>query len=354
MGESLRISTGLFLLLAVLLGNLKAMNVIETDKEVLIESRNKYPNKIFDSIYFINEINKIECLENKPTVEIDLSNDISVNLNDVRRTLNYLNRRAIKLNFLNISNTNIDEDVLLACEHLFSNNSFKHLDISGTLAAQNAKDLSKNEKIIFIEENLLHKIKKKLQKTFGKEVIFRHKRYYEKTKSFARAREEGKFEGSNLQRVTFLFPDKENELTDEAKEEFLNSSSLINLRKLNLKNQGIDDDFIKKLCKNITFSKVESIDLNDNEKVTEKSLKFISESKILGSVREHPQISSRYECHFSEIFINIKGTSIPHTILEKYQNEPQNKDFSIRFLSPVQDDTITEPVNKGIKWLRLV
>ncbi len=329
------------LFLAVLLDDLKAMNFIETEKEFLIESINKYPKKIFNARDFLDEVDKIDNVFQKSAVELDLSNDVSLNCHDVTIILSYFNRRNIKVNFLNISSTNITQKIFYDYDSLISNPDFKYLDISDTLAAETEEDFSKKPKIIFIKENLLKNLKKKLQKTFGKEVISRHKRYYEKTKSFTRAWEEGKFEGSNVQRVTFLFPDKENEFTDEAKEEFLNSSSLINLKKLNLKNQGIDDDFIKKLCKNITFSKIEFIDLHNNEKVTEKSLKFISESKILGSVRELPQINSRYKCHFSEIFINIKGTSIPQTILEKYQNEPQNKDFSIRFLSPVQDDTIT-------------
>lgn len=345
---------GFFSLLMVFLGDLKAMEFTEATEEILIESKNRYPNKIFNAEDFLNEVDNIDSLLQKPTVELDLSNDASLNSRDVSKILRYFKKRSIALNFLNISNTNIDESIFDEYNWLVSNPNFKYLDISGTLAAQSTDDFSKNENIIFIGKNMLERLNGEVEKAFGKEVIDRHTRYYDTTKSFTQAWEEGKFEGLNLRRVMALFPDKDNEFTDDMKERFLNSHSLINLRTLNLKKQGIDDVFIRKLSENKTFARIININLNDNEKITENSLKTISESGVIGSIRDLPQMSSRYDRPSVELRITTERcTNIPVEIIKKYDNVPQNTKFSITYLHPFDGTQTAEPVNNGIKWLHL-
>lgn len=160
-----------------------AMDFKETPNEILIASKNKYPKKIFDAKEFISEVGAIDSLSQKPMVGLDLLNDASLNSMDVRNILCYLNKRDIKLSFLNLSNTNVDEHIFPRCYSLISNPDFKYLNIANTTIVEMQEGLAKEEKIIFIGKNHLKILKRKdLKKVFVKEAIERHERYYETTK----------------------------------------------------------------------------------------------------------------------------------------------------------------------------
>ena len=169
----------IFIFLLLFANRLQAMNFIEKEEEIFIESKDKYPKKIFDTQEFLKEIDEIENLWKKPTIALDLSNDDSLNFMDVETILSYLSRRNIKVNFLNLSHTNVDNHIFEDYDSLISNQDFKYLDISDTPAAESTEDFSKKQKIIFIKKSLFNNIRKELEDAFGKEVIERHKTYYE-------------------------------------------------------------------------------------------------------------------------------------------------------------------------------
>jgi len=164
---------------------------------------------------------------------------------------------------------------------------------------------------------------------------------------------EEKFSGPSLGDVTEIFTiSDEYQLTDEQKQKLCSSATLKNLKVIDLSNQGIDDDFMSKICKNPTFSRVIKLDLSGNKKLTDQTLKLISESQFLGSIRDLPQISSRYGKPSSEIHINVKDTSISPRAISQFNREPQNRDFVIRYLHPVTDQETSLPAT-GIKWLQI-
>jgi len=69
------------------------------------------------------------------------------------------------------------------------------------------------------------------------------------------------------------------------KEEFLsNLPKYRNIRTLKIGGLDIDDNFIERLSQNHAFARLANIDLSHNPKITEKSLKAILESDILGSI----------------------------------------------------------------------
>ncbi len=174
------IKINIFTFLLISANPLQAMDFTEKEEEIFIESKDKYPKKTFDTQKFLSEIDGIDNLAQKPTVALDLSNDASLNFIDVETILSYLNRRNIKVNFLNLSHTDVDENIFSDYDSLIANKDFKYLDISGTPAAESAEDFSKKSKIIFIKKGLFDKLKKELEETFGKEVIERHQVYYDK------------------------------------------------------------------------------------------------------------------------------------------------------------------------------
>ncbi len=168
-----------FIFLFFIASNLQAMNVIEKENEILIESKDKYPIKIFNATDFIDEMHNINSLCQKPAIALDLSNDASLNSLDVDTIISYLNRRNIQINFLDLSSTDIDESILDNYDPLISNKDFRYLDISDTHPADNVEGLSEKPKIIFIKKRILGEKRRKLKKAFGKEVIKRHEAYYE-------------------------------------------------------------------------------------------------------------------------------------------------------------------------------
>ncbi|MBL8676710.1 MAG: hypothetical protein JNJ47_04720 [Alphaproteobacteria bacterium] len=349
-------AAGFILFLSLFVNDLKAVKFTEANEAIFIESENKYPSKIFDAeefLDFLDDENQSAKLESKPIIELDLSNDSSLNSSDIKKILTYFKKRNIKVNYLNISNTNIDEDVLAALDYLLTNASFKQLDISGTGIAQCSEDFPRKQKVIFIDKSTLETSRGSLEDVFGKDVIGRHISYYETTKSFTKIWNKEKFEGLNLRRVTTIMPDKDNELTSEMAEDFLNSQhSLINLRTLSFEKQNIDDSFIKALCNNKTFSRIMNLDLTGNPGVTDSSLDLISGSNIIGSIRDLPQTSGRYNLPSSEIYITVKGTGISFDSIRKYKEAPQNNDFSITYLHPFYNTPTADPVTGAIKWLQ--
>lgn len=163
------------------------------------------------------------------------------------------------------------------------------------------------------------------------------------------------FNKSTLRNVSTLSPNDDNQLRDnnQMRNALSQSTALVSLKVLNLHNQGIDDAFIKKLCNNSTFSRVIRFNLSGNPEITEKSLEFLSNSDIIGSIRDLPQLSGSYGKPSSEIYIETQNTGISLETIKKYQAKPTRFDFSIRYLHPFTNKRTAEPVSDSIKWLQL-
>lgn len=167
--------------------------------------------------------------------------------------------------------------------------------------------------------------------------------------TFDQAIERGGFDNPQMRSVMQLW-DPDGVLSHEIAHQLLESTALTNLRTLDLKNENIDDDFIRQLCQNPTFARLINIDLSGNENITSQSLQYILDSDIIGSIRDLPQISGRYGCPSSEVYITIDGTSISKEDMQPYLDKPRHG-FVIRYLSP-QDRASSPTVNNAIKWLQ--
>lgn len=163
----------------------------------------------------------------------------------------------------------------------------------------------------------------------------------------------GGFNSPKLKSTIQLWdPNNDFKFTKEMKEEFLKSTALTGLKILELNNKDIDDNFIEEMCKNKTFARLITIDLSNNKNITSKSLKYIRESDIIGSTRDLPQISGKYGCPSSEVYINIDGTGITDKKdIKKYFGEPRSE-FVIRYMHPVHNTATYPTINNGIKWLQ--
>lgn len=169
-----------FLSLCLFMSDSKAVRITEAPEEVFIESENRYPKKIFAANDFLQEVGeKLNSIKTKPLVEINLSNDESLNSRDVKRILAYFKKMNIKIKALNVSGTGIDSDLLPIFDQLLKEPNFKCLDISDTKVAEVITDAD-NPKVIFVPARLMqmHDTKVKIKKIFGEDTFKRHVEYY--------------------------------------------------------------------------------------------------------------------------------------------------------------------------------
>ena len=151
---------------------------------------------------------------------------------------------------------------------------------------------------------------------------------YFKSLDYDEVRSSGGFGAKGMVLVSRICPSS-TPLTEEEKESLVQSKTLINLHTLDLSNQGIDDDFIKKFSQNSTFSRIITLDVCENVKVTDKSMEYLLESPYIGSLRDLPQVSGRYGCTSTVIYVRARGTSV-----KKQPKEPLFK-FSITYQNAV-------------------
>lgn len=173
-----------------------------------------------------------------------------------------------------------------------------------------------------------------------------------RTVDYETAWAEEKFSGKTLQNVSHLVSNGI-VLNENQKDFLIDSTALTNLRILDLSNQDIGNDFIKQMCGNPTFSRLTKMDLSGNPRLTGDALEYISESVCIGSIRDLPQISSRYEIASSEIYFDVRDTGIESEIIKKYNSAPQNMNFFIRYLHPATGKVTFPPANHAIKWLQV-
>jgi hypothetical protein len=163
-----------------------------------------------------------------------------------------------------------------------------------------------------------------------------------RTLTYEDVRGEGGFNSSTLTDVETLSPGGRN-LGEEEIVSLVNSSSLTNLRVLDLTNQpGINDAFIEQLVLNTTFSRITTLWLEGTQ-VTDSSIDKILNSRVLGSIRDYPFQSEKHNAPSSTIAVHARGTKVTDRL------EPQvRQDFHIEY-KPLRPTYPWGPVDHGVK-----
>ena len=163
-------------------------------------------------------------------------------------------------------------------------------------------------------------------------------------------RENGGFKSRYLEQVSVVRSSKE-KLSNDEKNDLIASNFLNNIRTLDLSNQDIDDDFIKTLCKNKSLFRLFNVDLSGNMKVTNKSIGSILESNTLGSVKDLPQISGRYEMPATTIYLSINGSGIKKKQITRENDHRMN--FTIYYIHPVLQYETDTPSHSAVKFIQI-
>jgi len=146
----------------------------------------------------------------------------------------------------------------------------------------------------------------------------------------------------NLSRVKWVFLNYLD--TEETRTLFIQYiPKLVNVRHLVLKGLNLDDSFVKQL----KFPHLEAIDLSDNPLITARTLHYLRDSNIIGSVRDHPSFCERTGYPYSHIYVNWTGTGI--TKAEYYAMTPRY-DFKIRYTDSYYIQQ-SNPAMKELYWL---
>lgn len=107
------------------------------------------------------------------------------------------------------------------------------------------------------------------------------------------------------------------------KDEMKSAEDLISKLNLTVKtldlsgHKEVDDNFVKTLSESDKSKTLINIDLS-NTSISDISLQYILESKKLGTQRDLPQISARYDLPSSEIYLNVEGTKVSKENKEKF------------------------------------
>jgi len=161
---------------------------------------------------------------------------------------------------------------------------------------------------------------------------------------FDEVRSRGGFNCPAMQNVSSISPSI-NPLNLTEKEELLNSGTLFRLHTLDLSGQNVDDAFVDNLSKNPCFARIINIDLSDNPDITPQALEYILNSEYLGSVRDLPQVSGRYGCPATTIFVRARNTGI------KDRNINPLFGFHISYRHPFTGQETSPSTDEAVKFL---
>ncbi|MBN9413722.1 MAG: hypothetical protein J0H12_07390 [Candidatus Paracaedimonas acanthamoebae] len=142
------------------------------DGSISIKAGQKYPPHIFDTLAFVKDVQeKLSKYHTNTPLSIDLSGDISISSRRVEILLNELNRTSFPINFLNLSGTSVEANII----DLLLKSRIECIDISETEAAESEKLSFEEpcEKFIFIPKSFLYSIK-----DLDKDTLDFHKKYY--------------------------------------------------------------------------------------------------------------------------------------------------------------------------------
>jgi len=121
-------------------------------------------------------------------------------------------------------------------------------------------------------------------------------------------------------------------LTQDQLTEILVRKYPFKVDEIDLSNQDCTDYDIELMCKNSTFASIIKINLENNKEITDKAIKYLLKSKIIGSYSQICQISGKYGVPMTTIDVRARGTQI--TIKKK----PIKYDFEIT-------------TSKGVKYI---
>lgn len=156
----------------------------------------------------------------------------------------------------------------------------------------------------------------------------------------------GGFGSQAMLSVSRISPSK-TPLGPDDKESLVQSSTLVNLRILDLSNQDVDDGFVKTLSENPTFARLIILDLSGNSNVTDKAMESLLESPYIGSIRDLPQVSGRYGCSSSVVYVRTHGTGV-----KKRHQDPLFW-FSVSYRHPITGIETDERSDEAIKLLEI-
>jgi hypothetical protein len=159
-------------------------------------------------------------------------------------------------------------------------------------------------------------------------------------------RKAGGFSSKNMLYVSRI-SSSDTPLDEAEKSAILNSETLCNLHTLDLSNQAIDDNFIETLSKNPHFRRIINLDLSGNLGITDSSVKYLLESPNIGSIRDLPQVSSRYGCLSTTVYLRAVGTNI-----KNFNNEPCFN-FCINYKNPVTGEETHDHTEHAVKFVEV-
>jgi hypothetical protein len=169
-----------------------------------------------------------------------------------------------------------------------------------------------------------------------------------RTLDYEAVREEGGFNAESLKNVGELIPGGRNLSKDETLA-LVTSNSLTSLKILDLKNQPtVNDEVIKQLANNPTFSRIVTLKLRGTD-ITDESIEYILNSEHLGSIRDRPSISGKYGTPYSMIIVFTKDTFV------KDITKRTRFDFHIEYRAenPTFFTYPWEPVDHAVKFVEI-
>ncbi len=173
------------------------------------------------------------------------------------------------------------------------------------------------------------------------------------TLDFDQVRESGGFSSLSLKNVISITPSQQS-LNQEEVRALANSTTLKNLRTLNLKDQeNVNDEFVRTLSNNPTFSRIINLNLSGTN-ITRQSFNYILESNSLGQIRDLPQVSGRFGVPSSMIYVRVEDIqNLPKKEIEEFNRGNKKKNnFTIQYMHPAKGIESSPPAT-GIKMLEI-
>ena len=166
----------------------------------------------------------------------------------------------------------------------------------------------------------------------------------------------GGFHSSFLDRVSSIEPASvDDDLTEGEKEGLLTSEKLGKVTALYLPQQGLNDEFIRRLCENPSLKRLVRLDISGNPAITNASLDSLLNSDI-GSLRDLPQVSGRYGIPSCTIYVDAERTGIISAV-ESQEDVAGNViirkrfDFAISYRHPATGIPTYHDVDGAVKFV---
>lgn len=122
------------------------------------------------------------------------------------------------------------------------------------------------------------------------------------------------------------------------------------------KQSNVDDDILKLIAQKANegpaFRRLKNLDLSETQ-VTEAGVLVLLKSDYVGTIRDLPQLSGRYNTPAVTIFIRVEDVKAEFPNMTAFnRGDIIKKDITIHYKNPLTDKEIYAPV-KGIKMIEL-